>query len=78
MSHINENPETIVEGKVVEDTPEKKYCFTRKNIITAVAAATTVAAGAAVVVYLRAKGTDAKEVVDAAIDAAKETVENAS
>lgn len=71
------NPETpAVEGVVVD--PQKKFCFTRKQIIATAAAATTVVAGTVVVVYLRAKGTNAQEVVHVAVDAVKETVENAS
>lgn len=63
-----------VEGVVVDENPTKKFCFTRKQIITASVAATTVAAGAVVMVYLKAKGTDPKEIVDAAAHAVKETV----
>lgn len=73
----NTTPETpAVEGVVVDS--EKKYCFTRKSIITAAVAATTVVATTAVVVYLRAKGTDVKEVAEVAVEAVKDTVENAS
>lgn len=62
--------ETVVENP-------KKFCFTRKQIIATAVAATTVAASAAVVIYLKAKGTDPKELVDVAVEAVKETVESA-
>jgi len=78
MSNPTQTPETpVVEGVVIDSSP-KKFCFTRKQIITASIAATTVAASAAVVVYLRAKGTDPKEIVDVAVEAVKDTVENAN
>jgi len=70
----NTAAETVVEGKIVEENPKKKFCFTRKQIITAAAAATTVVAGTAVVVYLKAKGTDPKELVEVAAHAVSETV----
>jgi len=80
MTTVNETPAPApaVEGKIVNDDAPKKFCFTRKTLITTAVATTTVVAGTLVVVYLRAKGTDPKHVVDAAIDAAKETVETAS
>jgi hypothetical protein len=78
MSNTNETQTPVVEGVVVDENPQKKFCFTRKQIIAAAAAATTVAAGTAVVVYLRAKGTDPSELVHVAVDAVKETVENAN
>lgn len=77
MSNTTETQTPVVEGTVIDSSP-KKFCFTRKQIITASIAATTVAASAVVVVYLRAKGTDPKEIVDVAVDAVKETVENAN
>lgn len=79
MSNNTVNPETpVVEGVVIDENPQKKFCFTRKQIIATAVAATTVAAGAVVVVYLKAKGTDPKEIVDVAVEAVKDTVENAS
>jgi hypothetical protein len=77
MSNTTETQTPVVEGTVIDSSP-KKYCFTRKQIIATAVAATTVAATAAAVVYLRAKGTDPKEIVDVAVDAVKETVENAN
>lgn len=76
MSNDNVNPAPVVE--TIEDAPSnKKFCFTRKQIIIAAAATATAVAGTAVVVYLKAKGTDVQEVVTAASDAVKETVESA-
>lgn len=77
MSNTTETQTPVVEGNVV-DSSDKKFCFSRKTLITAAVAATTVVAGTAVVVYLRAKGTDVKEITEVAVEAVKETVENAS
>lgn len=76
MSNTNETPAATVEGVVI-DSSKKKFCFTRKQIIVTAVATTTVVATTVAVVYLKAKGTDPKEIVDVAIEAVKETVENA-
>lgn len=76
MSNQTNTETPAVEGVVVDS--QKKFCFTRKQIIATAAAATTVVAGTVVVVYLRAKGTNPAELVDATVTAVKETVENAN
>lgn len=57
-----------------ESTPEKRYAFTKKQIIAAAATATTAVVATAAIVFLKAKGVEPSEVVEAAVEAAKETV----